>query len=212
MYSKKYNKIFKDNQKWLESRNAKDNDFFENLYKQQNPDFLYIGCSDSRVPANIITGLDVGDIFVHRNIANVVSNNDMNLMSVIQYAVEQLEVKHIIVCGHYGCGGVQAALKQQSFGLLDSWLKNIRDVYRIHYDNLKAIYNEQEQFDKLVELNVVEQVENVIKTSFVQKSYIKNGYPTVHGWVYDMKTGKLKDMNIDFKKKLKKVQLVYKLE
>lgn len=212
MKSDKYNKIFEDNQKWLEKRNAKDDDFFENLAKQQNPDFLYIGCSDSRVPANTITGLDVGDIFVHRNIANVVSNNDLNLMSVVQYAIEYLNVKHIIVCGHYGCGGVRAAMEQKSFGLLDSWLKNIRDVYRIHYSELKAITDENSQFDRLVELNVIEQVENIIKTSYVQKSYIKNEYPTVHGWVYDMKTGKLKDLNIDFEEKLRKVQLVYKLE
>ncbi|MDA3893255.1 MAG: carbonic anhydrase [Salinivirgaceae bacterium] len=212
MKSEKYTKIFEDNQKWLESRNARDEDFFENLYNQQNPEFLYIGCSDSRVPANIITGLDVGDIFVHRNIANVVSNNDMNLMSIIQYAVEQLKVKHIIVCGHYGCGGIQAALEQKSFGLLDSWLKNIRDVYRLHYSDLKLLTNEQDLQDRLVELNVIEQVENVIKTAYVQKSYVKNKFPTVHGWVYDMKTGKLKDLDIDFDKKLKKVQLVYKLE
>lgn len=212
MKSDKYNKIFEDNQRWLEKRNANDDDFFENLAKQQNPDFLYIGCSDSRVPANIITGLDVGDIFVHRNIANMVSNNDLNIMSVVQYAIEYLNVKHIIVCGHYGCGGVQAAMEQKSFGLLDSWLKNIRDVFRLHYDELKLVTNEQERFDRLVELNVIEQVENVIKTSYVQKSFIKNGYPTVHGWVYDMKTGKLKDLDIDFEEKLRKVQLVYKLE
>lgn len=212
MKSEKYDKIFQKNKEWLESKHEEDNKFFKNLYDEQNPEFLYIGCSDSRVPANIITGLEIGDLFVHRNIANVVSNNDMNVMSVIQYAVEQLKVKHIIVCGHYGCGGVKSAMEQKSFGLLDSWLRNIRDVYRHHYDDLSLITNENERYDTLVEMNVREQVENVIKTSYVQKSYIENGYPSVHGWVYDMRTGKLKDLNIDFVNSIKEVQKVYKLD
>lgn len=212
MKSEKYDQIFKLNKAWLESKKEEDQKFFKNLYNEQNPDFLYIGCSDSRVPANTITGLDVGDLFVHRNIANVVSNNDMNIMSVIQYAVEQLKVKHIIVCGHYGCGGVKAAMEQQSFGLLDSWLRNIRDVYRHNYQELSLITDEQSRFDKLVEMNVKEQVENVIKTSYVQKSYNKNGYPTVHGWVYNMKSGKLIDLDINFEEYLKEVQKVYKID
>ena len=208
MKSAKYDKIFELNREWVES---KDDKFFENFYNEQNPEFLYIGCSDSRVPAETITGFDVGDLFVHRNIANLVSNNDLNTMSTIQYAVEHLKVKHIIVCGHYGCGGVKSAMQQESYGLLDSWLKNIRDVYRHHYTELKQIENDDEKYDRLVELNVIEQAENVIKTSCVQKSYIKNGFPTVHGWVYDMKIGKLNDLDIDFDEILKKVQLVYKL-
>ena len=208
MKSDKYDKIFELNREWVESKDEK---FFENFYNEQNPEFLYIGCSDSRVPAETITGFDVGDLFVHRNIANLVSNNDLNTMSIIQYAVEHLKVKHIIVCGHYGCGGVKSAMQQESFGLLDSWLKNIRDVYRHHYTELKMIENDDKKYDRLVELNVIEQAENVIKTSCVQKSYIKNGYPTVHGWVYDMKNGKLNDLDIDFDDILKKVQLVYKL-
>lgn len=212
MKSEKYDQIFKQNKEWLESKNEENDSFFKNLYDQQNPEFLYIGCSDSRVPANIITGLDIGDLFVHRNIANIVSNCDMNLMSVIQYAVEQLKVKHIIVCGHYGCGGVKAAMEQKSFGLLDNWLRNVRDVFRHNYDELTVINNDDQRFDRLVEMNVIEQVENVIKTSCVQKSYIKNGYPTVHGWVYDMKNGRLNDMNINFDESLKKVQKVYKIE
>jgi carbonic anhydrase len=134
MKSEKYNRIFELNKEWVSSKNKEDKNYFINFNEAQSPDFLYIGCSDSRVPANIITGLDVGDLFVHRNIANIVSNNDMNAQSVIQFAVEQLEVKHIIVCGHYGCGGVQAALKHQSFGMLDNWLRNIRDVYRIYFN------------------------------------------------------------------------------
>jgi carbonic anhydrase len=212
MKSEKYAKIFEQNQAWLEAKKEHNEDFFTDQYNEQNPEFLYIGCSDSRVPANTITGLSIGDIFVHRNIANVVSNNDLNIMSIIQYAVEQLKVKHIIVCGHYGCNGVKSAMEQKSFGLLDSWLKNFRDVFRLHYKDLVVITDEQQRYDKLVELNVMEQVENVIKTSYVQKSFVKNGFPTVHGWVYDMKTGKLNDMNIDFEDKLKKVQLVYKIE
>ena len=208
MKSDKYDKIFEQNRQWVESKDKK---FFEKFLNKQNPDFLYIGCSDSRVPAETITGLDVGDLFVHRNIANVVSNNDLNTMSIIQYAVEHLKVKHIIVCGHYGCGGVKASMQQESYGLLDSWLKNIRDVYRHHYSEMKLIVDDEKKYDRLVELNVVEQAENVIKTSYVQKSYIENGYPTVHGWVYDMRNGILKDMDIDYKDILEKVQLVYKL-
>ena len=212
MKSEKYDKIFQQNREWLEGKHEEDDKFFKNQYNEQNPDFLYIGCSDSRVPANIITGLDIGDLFVHRNIANVVSNNDMNVMSVIQYAVEQLKVKHIIVCGHYGCGGVKSAMEQKSFGLLDSWLRNIRDVYRHYYNDLSLITDENDRYDKLVEMNVREQVENVIKTSFVQKSYVHNGYPLVHGWVYDMRNGRLIDLNIDFETTVKEVQKVYKLE
>lgn len=212
MKSTKYNKIFKHNKEWVADRVHKDKDFLEKLNNDQNPDFLYIGCSDSRVPANIITGLDVGDLFVHRNIANLVTNNDLNIMSVIQYAVDFLKVKHIVVCGHYGCGGIHAALQQDSFGLLDNWLRNIRDVYRIHYNELEAFADQDKKIRRLTELNVIEQCINVIKTSYVQKAYIKNGYPTVHGWIYDIKNGELTDMNIDFKKTLKKVQLVYKLK
>lgn len=211
MKSDKYNKIFRYNKEWVEGKVRSDKEFFENLNEEQNPDFLYIGCSDSRVPANNITGLDVGDLFVHRNIANLVSNNDLNIMSVIQYAVEILHVKHIVVCGHYGCGGIEAALQQKSHGLLDNWLRNVRDVYRLHYSELENLPNQDQKFRRLVELNVIEQCINVIKTSYVQKAYLKNGYPTVHGWIYDMKNGELVDMNIDFKEMLKKVQLVYSL-
>ncbi|HAF28622.1 MAG TPA: carbonic anhydrase [Bacteroidales bacterium] len=212
MKSDKYNKIFKHNKDWVANRIQKDKDLFEKLNEDQNPDFLYIGCSDSRVPANIITGLDIGDLFVHRNIANLVTNNDLNVMSVIQYAVDFLKVKHIVVCGHYGCGGIHAALQQDSFGLLDNWLRNIRDVYRIHFNELEEFTDQDKKLRRLTELNVVEQCINVIKTSYVQKSYIKNGFPTVHGWIYDLKNGELIDMNIDFKKTLKKVQLVYNLK
>jgi carbonic anhydrase len=210
MKSEKYNRIFEQNKEWLKQANNKK--FFAETSESQSPDFLYIGCSDSRVPANIITGLDIGDLFVHRNIANVVSNTDLNVQSVIQYSVEILKVKHIIVCGHYGCGGVQAALKQESFGLIDNWLRNIRDVYRFYYNEIEQITDEEKKLKRLVELNVIEQCKNVIKTSYVQMSYLKNDFPTVHGWVYDMKTGELTDLDIDFAKTLAEIQKVYKLK
>jgi len=212
MPTEKYKKVFELNKKWVEEKNKKDEKYFNKIYSEaQHPEFLYIGCSDSRVPANTITGLDVGDLFVHRNIANVVSNNDLNIMSVIQYAVENLKVKHIVVCGHYGCGGVQAASQHKSYGLLDSWLKNIRDVHREYFDELEAITDEDEKFDRLVELNVIEQAANVIKSSYVQKSYNDDGFPTVHGWVYNMKDGKLIDLNIDYKNIMKEVKKVYNI-
>ncbi len=212
MKSEKYTKVFEQNREWVSQKENEDKDFFLNFSHSQSPDFLYIGCSDSRVPANAITGLDIGDLFVHRNIANVVSGNDLNIQSIIQYAVEQLGVKHIVVCGHYGCGGVQASLKQESFGLLDNWLRNIRDVYRMHYDELELLHDHDEKLDRLTELNVIEQCTNVIKTSFVQKSYIHKGYPTVHGWIYNMKNGELLDLDIDFEKILTEIQKVYHLE
>lgn len=212
MKSEKYNKIFELNKEWIANKNKEDKNYFVNFVESQSPDFLYIGCSDSRVPANTITGLEVGDLFVHRNIANIVSSNDLNIQSVIQYAVELLQVKHIVVCGHYGCSGVQAALKQESFGLLDNWLRNVRDVYRIYYDDLNRISSSEKKMDRLVELNVIEQCKNIIKTSYVQKSYIQKGFPTVHGWIYNMKNGELVDMNVDFEETLKEVQKVYKLQ
>lgn len=207
-----YDEIFENNKKWVEEKTNRDKSFFENLYKEQNPHFLYIGCSDSRVPANEITGLDIGDIFVHRNIANVVSGNDLNILSVLQYAIEVLQVNHIVVCGHYGCGGVKAAMQKKSYGLLDNWLRNIRDVYRFHEDELKSITEEKKKYDRLVELNVLEQCTNVIKTSYLQKSYIKNKYPIVHGWVFDMESGYLKDLKIDFENILKKIRELYNLD
>ncbi|MEN9444869.1 MAG: hypothetical protein RIS47_1760 [Bacteroidota bacterium] len=211
MMSDKYSQIFQNNKEWVKEQRSSDREFFAKLYEEQNPEFMYIGCSDSRVPANTIMGLEIGDLFVHRNIANVVSNNDLNIMSGIQYAVDALEVKHIVVVGHYGCGGVKSAMEQKSLGLLDMWLKNIRDVYRLHYEELQAITDEELRYNRLVELNVIEQCENVIKTSYVQKRYVQTGYPTVHGWIYDMRSGKLIDLNIDFEAILKRVQLVYKL-
>jgi len=206
-----YEEIFERNKAWVEKMKGNDPDFFEKLAADQQPDYLYIGCSDSRVPANEIMGLEPGDLFVHRNIANLVNNSDLNVMSVILYSVAYLKVKHIIVCGHYNCGGVKAAMEPKDMGLLNPWLRNIRDVYRLHKDELNAITNEQDRYARLVELNVVEQATNVIKTAAVQKSYVANGYPVVHGWVFDLHTGILKDLEINFEKILGEIQQIYNL-
>jgi len=211
MPSEKYNQIFENNKQWVQEKLNLDPDFFINLSKDQSPDFLWIGCADSRVPANVVTGLEPGDIFVHRNIANLVVNADLNVHSVIQYAVEHLKVKHIIVCGHYECGGVKASMLQEDLGLLNNWLRYIRDVSRLHQEELDAISDEAKRYDRLVELNVLEQCINVIKTAFVQKSYVNSGYPLVHGWVYDLKTGLIKDLNINFSQILEKIRKIYKI-
>ncbi len=206
-----YQQVFDNNRKWVESMNAKDATFFENLAKQQNPDFLYIGCADSRVPANVIMGVNPGDVFVHRNIANLVVNTDLNVQSVIEYAVAHLGVKHIVVCGHYGCGGVKAAMQSADLGVLNPWLREVRDVYRQHYEAL-AVCDEDERYRHLVELNVREQCVNVIKTASVQQSWLKNKTPTVHGWVYDLSNGLLKDLNLDFSEVLEGIRKVYHLD
>ncbi len=204
-----YNKVFENNKRWVKERLATDKDFFKKLSKDQNPDFLFIGCADSRVPANQIMGLEPGDVFVHRNVANVVENTDMNAQSVIEYAVRHLRVKHIVVCGHYGCGGVKAAMQPKDLGILNGWLRNIRDVYRLHKDELNAIPDEDARYNRLVELNVKEQCVNVLKTAAVQQLYSETDYPTVHGWVYDLSNGILKDLNLDFREMLHDIQEVY---
>lgn len=204
-----YDRIFENNKAWVEKQLASNKEFFKHLATDQTPEFLYIGCSDSRVTAEDLMGLRPGEVFIHRNIANVVSNIDLNSISVIQYAVEHLRVKHIVVCGHYGCGGVKAAMKPQDFGLLNPWLRNIRDVYRMHKEELNAISDEEKRFDRLVELNVQEGCINVIKAAAVQKRFVSEGYPIVHGWVFDMRTGKLIDLNIDFEKILQNIQEIY---
>jgi len=206
-----YEQIFENNQKWVAAKTATDAQFFEKLAKEQKPDYLYIGCSDSRVPANEIMGLDAGEVFVHRNIANLVNNIDLNIMSVINYAVRHLEVKHIIVCGHYNCGGVKAAMQPEDLGLLNPWLRNIRDVYRLHIDELNSITDTHQRYNRLVELNVQEQCLNVIKTAAVQQSYIAKGFPVVHGWVYDLHNGLLIDLKIDFEGLLHEIQKIYDL-
>jgi carbonic anhydrase len=206
-----YQKLFVNNKKWVEEKLQANPNYFINLTKGQSPEYLFIGCSDSRVPANEITGTDPSEMFVHRNIANLVVNTDMNILSVIQYSVEVLNVKHIIVCGHYNCGGVKAAMTSQDLGLLNPWLRNIRDVYRLHQSELDSVEDEAKRYDRLVELNVQEQCINVIKMACVQERYILDHYPIVHGWVFDLKTGKLIDLNIDFEEILKNIQKVYDL-
>jgi len=206
-----YQQIFENNREWIASRKKNDPDFFEKLAADQTPDYLYIGCADSRVPANEIMGLDAGEVFVHRNVANLVVSSDLNVLSVISYAVQFLKVKHIIVCGHYSCGGVKAAMQPKNLGILNPWLRQIRDVYRLHSKELNQITDEALRYDRLVELNVQEQCINVIKTAVVQQSYLDSGYPTVHGWVFDLATGVLKDLNIDFVNILQDIREIYDL-
>ena len=190
------NYLFNNNKKWAENIKRSDPDFFTKLSKQQNPEYLWIGCSDSRVPANEIVGMLPGEIFVHRNIANLVIHTDLNCLSVIQYAVEVLKVKHIIVCGHYGCGGIKAALDNREHGLIDNWLRNIKDIHRYHEARIGSIRNENEKIDLLCELNVVEQVANVCHTSIVQSAWRSGQELSVHGWIYRIEDGILKDLNV----------------
>jgi carbonic anhydrase len=185
-------KLLEDNKKWAGGMVSLDADFFTNLADIQTPDFLWIGCSDSRVPANEITGTQPGEMFVHRNIANMVVHTDLNLLSVLEYAVVHLKVKHIIVCGHYGCGGVKAAMDTRSYGLINKWLRNIKDVYRFHQDELNGIASEEERVNRLVELNVKEQVMNLAKTSIIQRAWKEENRPSIHGWVYGLTDGILK--------------------
>lgn len=189
-----YKRLLLDNKIWVQEKLLMDENYFIHMSKEQNPEFLWIGCSDSRVPANEITNTDPGDIFVQRNIANLVVNTDLNLLSVLQYAVDELKVKHIIVCGHYGCGGVRAALSNKTFGMLNKWLHNIKDIYRIHERELEAIESMDKRCDRMVEINVCEQVFNLLKTSIVQKAWKKNQRPTLHGWVYSMHDGILSEL------------------
>lgn len=206
-----YRKVFENNRAWVKEMNEKDGSFFEQLAKAQHPDFLYIGCADSRVPANVIMGVEPGKVFVHRNIANIVTHTDLNVQSVIEYAVTHLHVKHIVVCGHYGCGGVQAAMQSADLGVLNPWLRQVRDVYRLHLDELEAM-SEHERFRKLVEFNVKEQCINVIKTAAVQKHWLQHKTPTVHGWVYDLENGLLQDLDLDFENVLEQIRRVYHLD
>ena len=206
-----YRQVFENNKKWVQDMRGKDAKFFENLAKEQNPDFLYIGCSDSRVPANVVMGVDPGAVFVHRNIANLVLHTDLNAQSVIEYAVVHLGVKHIVVCGHYGCGGVKAAMQSADLGILNPWLREVRDVYRLHQDSLDTM-GEEERYRHLVELNVREQCINVIKTAAVQKQWLKYKAPQVHGWVYDLHDGYLKDLNLDFDDVLDRIRKLYHLD
>lgn len=203
--------IFENNEKWIQSKLEVDSSFFKNLALGQSPDLLYIGCSDSRVAAEELLGAKPGEVFVHRNIANMVISIDLNAMSVINYAVDHLKVNHIIVCGHFGCGGVKAAMDASDLGILNPWLRNIRDVYRIHHTELDLIENEEDRYNRLVELNVEEQCINLIKTAAVQHAYADRQL-LVHGWVFDIKSGKLIDLKIDFREKLKDIMKIYNLD
>lgn len=203
--------VFENNRKWVEDKLQIDNKYFENLSEGQSPELLYIGCSDSRVTAEDIMGVAPGEAFIHRNIANLVPNTDLSSMSVINYAVQYLKVKHVVVCGHYYCGGVKAAMQSADMGILNPWLRNIRDVYRRYRNELDAIGDEELRYKRLVELNVQEQCLNVIKTADVQRAYKEWGL-TVHGWVFDIHSGKLIDLNIDFSGLLKGIMEIYRIE
>lgn len=191
-----YNKLLSNNKDWVEEMTSKDKDYFENLSKGQNPPVLWIGCADSRVPANEITGTHPGELFVHRNIANMVVHTDMNMLSVLDYAVNHLKVQHVIVCGHYGCGGVQAAMQNKSLGLINKWVRNIKEVYKDNLTELKKIDSEKKRFDRLVELNVKAQVYDLAKTSIVQQKWQDKSGLQIHGWVYDLHDGVIKDLKV----------------
>jgi len=202
--------VFKNNEKWIAEKLSIDPNYFTELSKGQSPEFLYIGCSDSRVTAEDLMGIQPGQAFVHRNVANLVNNVDLNVMTVLNYAVRHLKVNHIVVCGHYNCGGVKAAMQPADMGILNPWLRNIRDVYRIHKDELNAIEDEGARYNRLVELNVQEQCVNLLKTAAVQEAITERGI-TVHGWVFDIHTGKLIDLKIDFEAILKDIKEIYNL-
>lgn len=204
------NQIFLNNQQWIDEKLKIDKDYFRKLSLGQNPKVLYIGCSDSRVTAEELMGAQPGEVFVHRNIANMVPNSDLSAMSVITYAVSHLKVNHIVVCGHYNCGGVKAAMQSADLGILNPWLRNIRDVYRLHKIELDEITDEELKYRRLIELNVQEQCVNVLKTSDVQKAY-KERHLTVHGWVLDLHSGRLIDLKIDFDKILKEIMEIYRI-
>ncbi len=196
---KSYQRLLTKNKTWALEKTRVEPDYFDKLSKGQTPEYLWIGCSDSRVPANEITGTNPGEIFVHRNIANMVVHSDMNMLSVLSYAVEVLKVKHIIVCGHYGCGGVLAAMGNKQYGLIDNWLRHIKDVYRLHFDELEAIKDMDERARRLVSLNVIEQVHDLGKTSIVQNAWKKKQDLHLHGWVYDLTDGIIDDLGVNIK-------------
>ncbi|MCO6148364.1 carbonic anhydrase [Flavobacterium sp. NRK1] len=203
--------IFTNNQDWISRQLETDKNYFAKLSQGQSPAILYIGCADSRVTAEELMGLQPGEVFVHRNIANMVPNTDLSVMSVINYAVSILKVDHVVVCGHYGCGGIKAAMEQADLGILNPWLRNIRDVYRLHRKELDAIEDEGKRYNRLAELNVQEQCINAIKTAEVQKAVSQRNL-TVHGWIFDISTGQLVDLNIDFQKITKDIAEIYRID
>jgi len=194
-----YENLLINNKSWAEEMITKDKDYFTKLSKAQSPPLLWIGCSDSRVPANVITGTLSGEIFVHRNIANMVVSTDMNMLTVLDYAVNHLKVQHVVVCGHYGCGGVEAAMSNKSLGLINKWIRNIKEVYRENYTELNKMRDDKKRFDRLVELNVIAQVYDLAKTSIVQKSWKDNSGLELHVWVYGLENGLIKDLKVTMK-------------
>jgi len=206
-----YKKILDNNKKWVENQLAIDVEYFKDLAKGQQPPLLWIGCSDSRVPANEIIGAKPGEVFVHRNIANMVIHSDMNMLSVLDYAVNVLKVKHVIVCGHYGCGGVKAAMGNQSIGLIDNWIRHIKDVYRLHDTYLNSIEDEEERFNKFVEINAQEQVFDLAKTSIVQNAWRNGQELTLHGWTYGLNSGYVTDLGVNMSSN-KELDEVYQLK
>lgn len=206
-----YARLLKGNKKWITDKTKDDPEYFARQAEGQAPEYLFIGCSDSRVPANEITGTEPGEMFVHRNIANLVVNTDINLMSVVQYSVEVLNVKHIIVCGHYGCGGIKAAMEQQPHGLIDKWLRNIKDVQRLHQHEIDAIPDQNQKLRRMVELSVREQIFNLMKTSYVQRNRQQYGFPDLHGWVYDISNGELQDLKVQEEHEFKEYEKIYKM-
>ena len=206
-----YNKIIANNKKWVENKLELDPLYFENLSKGQKPPLFWIGCADSRVPANQIIGAEPGEVFVHRNIANMVIHTDMNMLSVLDYAVNVLKVKHVIVCGHYGCGGIEAAMTNKSIGIIDNWIRHIKDIYRVHKKELDNITDLKDRTDRFVELNVIEQVYDLAKTSIVQNAWASDQELTIHGWVYGVDSGIVKDLGVNFKND-SQLDEVYKLD
>jgi Carbonic anhydrase len=202
--------IFANNRKWIQEKLKTDENYFKQLSLGQKPHILYIGCSDSRVSTEELMGAQPGEVFVHRNLANMVPNTDLSSMSVISYAVSTLKVQHVVICGHYYCNGVKAAMQSADLGILNPWLRNIRDVYRLHKEELAQITDEEEKYKRLVELNVQEQCVNVIKTPDVQRAIKERGL-TVHGWVFDVHSGELIDLKIDFDKILENIMEIYKI-
>jgi carbonic anhydrase len=189
-----FKRLLLNNKAWVQDKLSLRADFFTRNTGVQSPDFLWIGCSDSRVPAEEVTGVEPGGLFVHRNIANLVVHTDFNMLSVVQYAVEVLKVKHVIICGHFGCGGVRAAMSREHFGLIDNWLRHIKDIYRLHAAELDAISDEEQRYERLIEINVFEQVNHLAELSFVQRAWQTEQRPTLHGWIYDIHTGFLKQI------------------
>ncbi len=207
-----YKNIFDGNAQWVERKLAQDKEYFTKLSMGQAPEYLYIGCSDSRVSIEEVMGVKPGELFVHRNIGNIVVNSDSNVNAVVQYAVEHLHVKHIIICGHYECGGVKAAMHPKDMGQLNGWLQSIRDVYHTHREELDSIESLSDRYDRLIELNVREQCLNIMKIDHVQRSWIKHGTPQVHGWIFDVRSGRLIDLDLKTRELFEAVEDIYNID